>query len=110
MSNMIPLCVTIDHDRIRSWAEQMQLRPALAPLENRTYPIVFADGALDPGMVELDWEHFFLQFESANAALVFRALAKDVKSMRDIDYSFVNRVNVPELTGTSKSTVVERMV
>lgn len=100
--NSVLICVTVDHEHIRAWAEQAGVRPC-APIESeRDYPIAFTSGALDPGYEEMTWNHFLLAFEEANVALTYSIHGRNLRP--DGSYQFVSRAAVPELV---ESTIVE---
>jgi hypothetical protein len=103
MTNMIPIHVTIDHDVIRTWAQRRNGRPSTFLGDERPWPIRFEFGAPSPDAKEIGWEEFFVEFERANLAFVYRDVAEGGEP--DDFHEFVNRAVLPELTLSSKSTV-----
>jgi hypothetical protein len=98
----VSICITVYHEHIRAWAEQVGVRPS-APNENdRDYPFVFTSGALVPGYAEMTWSDFFLAFERANVALTYSTPGRNLQP--DGSYQFVSQAAVPELV---ESTIVE---
>lgn len=75
--------LTIDHDRIRRWAEARGARPACVKGTSR--------GQGDPGMIRLDfpgasgegkledisWDEWFEKFDRSNLALLYQEVTKD---------------------------------
>lgn len=96
------ICVTVDHEHIRAWAEQAGVRPSAPNESERDYPLSFASRALDPGYAEMSWSDFFLAFEETNVALAYSILGRNLRP--DGSYQFVSRAAVPELLET---TIVE---
>jgi hypothetical protein len=108
MANAIPLYVTIDHQMIEAWARRRNARPSTLIGKARPWPLLFDFGPPDIGVREIGWEQFFIEFERANLAFVYR----DAGGNGELDdlYEFVNRAAVPGLALTSKSTIVADVV
>jgi len=101
----VSICITVYHEHICAWAEQVGVRPS-APNENhREYPFVFTSGALDPGSADMTWSDFFLAFERANVALAYGTHTRTLEP--DGSHQFVSRAAVPELvkSNTVKSAI-----
>src|SRR3979409_787963 len=58
----ISLCLTIDHDLIKSWARRRAARPSRPLDEDRPWPLLFELGAPAAGVVELGGDEFFGEF------------------------------------------------
>jgi hypothetical protein len=108
MANLTPLCITIDHDLIKSWAERIGARPARPAGDARPWPLMFETAAPDPATVEIGWDEFFREFERADLALVCRS--PGAGGERDDLHEFVKRASVPALTLGRSATVVERVI
>jgi hypothetical protein len=107
MANRVPLCITVDHDVIKAWAERMGARPARPTGDERPWPLMFDVGEPDPDTVEIGWDEFFREFERADLAFVCRN--PGAQGERDDMHEFVKRASVPELTLGRSSTVIERV-
>jgi hypothetical protein len=108
MSNLVPLCITIDHDVIRTWAELTGVWPGRPAGDDRPWPLMFASGTPDPATVEIGWDEFFREFERADLAFICRD--PGTQGERDDLHEFVKRASVPELLLGRASTVVERVI
>ena len=104
----ISLCLTIDHDLIKSWARRRAARPSRPLDEDRPWPLLFELGAPAAGVVEIGWDEFFEEFERANLVFSYREAAPD--GTPDDTHEFVKRAAVPALITSGRSTIVERVV
>jgi len=104
MSNAVPLCITIDHERICAWAERFDARPTMPTPENRSYPIAFTIGSPGPGLIEVTWDEFLSAFDGANVAFVYPEAAPDWPP--DPTYQFVSLAALPEFTASRKATLI----
>jgi hypothetical protein len=105
---MTDICISIDHDLIRTWAERRGARPSTDEGDERPWPLLFDIGAPGAGVREISWDEFFAEFERADLAFVCRADGEIGE--RDDFHQFVMRFTVPDLVVGGKSTIVGRMV
>jgi hypothetical protein len=106
MVNMILLHVTIDHDVIISWAQRRGALPSTFEGDERPWPLFFDFNPAASGLREISWDRFFVEFERADLAFVYR----DTSPNGELDpyHEFVNRAAAPELITSGKSTIIER--
>jgi hypothetical protein len=106
MSTTVLLQITIDHAVITAWAQRRGARPYTMEGHDHPWPLYFELGEVSPGLVEIDWETFFEEFERAQLAFVYPVTGPD----REVDdsHAFVKRAGLPELIISGKSTIVER--
>jgi hypothetical protein len=104
---MMLLNLTIDHQVIFSWAQHRGAYPSTFEGDERPWPLFFNFGPPGAGLVEISWERFFVEFEQANLAFVYR----DAGPNGDMDnsYQFVRRPAVIELIISGKSTITEQV-
>jgi hypothetical protein len=105
---MTDICITIDHDLIRAWAERRGARPSTDEGDERPWPLLFDFGTPDAGVREIGWDEFLAEFERADLAFVYRADGEIGE--RDDFHEFVMRSTVPDLVVGGKSTIVGRIV
>jgi hypothetical protein len=105
---MTDICITIDHDLIRTWAERRRARPATNEGDERPWPLLFDFGSPDAGLREIGWNEFFAEFERADLAFVYRCESEGGEL--DDFHEFVMRSTVPELIVGGRTTVVGRVV
>jgi hypothetical protein len=108
MNAGVSLCITIEHERIRAWAERLGARPAMPAPENRSYPFVFTIGPLEPGLNVVTWDKLFSEFDRANVAFVYSEAALDWPP--DPTYQFVSLAALPEFTASRKTTLIGRAI
>ena len=104
---MTDICITIDHDFIRTWAERRGARPSTDEGDERPWPLQFDIGPPGAGLREIGWAEFFVEFERADLAFVCREDG-DIGA-RDDFHEFVVRATVPALVVSGKLTIVERL-
>jgi hypothetical protein len=107
-TNTMMLQITIDHAAIMAWAQRRGARPFTMEGDNHPWPLFFELGTVSPGLIEIDWERFFSQFEQAQLAFVFPVTGPD-REMDDT-HEFVKRVAVPALMISGQSTIIERVM
>jgi hypothetical protein len=106
MTNTVLLQVTIDHAVIREWARRRGTRPSSMDGHDHPWPLYLERGEISPGLVEIDWDTFFDEFEQAQLAFVYPVTGpgKDV----DDTHELIKRASLPELSISGKSTIIER--
>jgi hypothetical protein len=99
------LQITIDHEMIIAWAQRRGAIPSTFEGDERPWPMKFSVGPTAAGLVEIDWDKFFEEFETADLAFVYQ----DTGPNGELDdfHEFVNRAAVPELTASGKLTIIE---
>ena len=103
----LSLPVTIDHQVIFSWAQHRRARPSTLEGDERPWPLFFTFDWSVSELKEVSWDRFFVEFEQANLAFVYR----DAGPNGDLDnlYQFVKRPAVIELIISGKSTITEQV-
>ena len=101
------LHITIDHEVIIAWAKRRGARPSTIDGDEHPWPLFFDVGSNAAGLVEIDWDRFFEEFERAYLAFVYRDTGPDCEL--DDSHEFVKRSSLPELIISGKSTIVERV-
>lgn len=105
MDGALLLYVTIDRDVIVEWAERRGAHPATFEGDERPWPLCFCFGPASAGLEKMSWEKFFIEFECADLAFVFR----DVGPNGELDdlHAFVKRAAVPDLITSHRATIME---
>ena len=86
--------VTVDHEKIKAWAQERQARPAASTVGHPedALRLVFAGRRPDDEISEIGWEEFFRRFEDHNLAFIYQEEAKDGGLSRN--HRFVRRKSV----------------
>jgi hypothetical protein len=108
MANAVLLRVTINHQTVFSWAEGRGAHPSTFEGDERPWPVFFTFGSVGAGLQEISWDKFFVEFERADLAFVYR----DAGPNGEFDdwHEFVRRAAVLELTISGKSTITEQAI
>jgi hypothetical protein len=66
------LHVTIDHQAIFAWAQRKGACPSTFEGDDHPWPLFFCFGSPGMGLEEISWDRFFLEFERADLAFIYR--------------------------------------
>jgi hypothetical protein len=105
VANALVLCVTIDHQVIRSWAQRLNARPSTFEGDEHPWPLLFSFGSAGSGVQEITWERFFAEFEQADVAFIYRDIGRNGEA--DDFHEFVKRAAMAKLVASGRSTIVE---
>jgi hypothetical protein len=103
---LVLLYITIDHARIVAWAQRRGARPSTFEGDEHPWPLFFDWGPDAPGVMPIDWDRFFEQFEQAALAFAYRDATPTGGDLDD-SHQFLKRAALPHLVFSGRSTIVQ---